>query len=281
MELFTLGGGYTERDVRKAARALTGWRGEVDERAASAASATTPSATTAAVKTDPRPARALRLPTTCSARRRPTVPRAVPRRASCGSFFVTHAAGPRDRRKRLAHVYTPSGTGSSRWSRRSSAHPALYADLDSAGHGQGPVVFVAGALRTAGVPRSTATAWTWLLDEHGPAAVPTRRRSPAGTWGPAWMSTNSMRARFVAVNYLLDESAARARERRRRRARRLSRGRRGRAALDAARAPVDLIGPTRELLDRWRATAYDDMTKPWQVRQRPDRAEMLQRALRH
>ena len=82
------------------------------------------------------------------------------------------------------------------------AHPALYRNLDRPSMVKSPVVFVAGALRSAGqgVERD---AWGWLLSGMG--QTPFRPPSVAGwDWGTAWLSSNSMHQRFDAANYLLD-----------------------------------------------------------------------------
>ena len=68
-----------------------------------------------------------------------------------------------------------------------------------------PVVFVAGSLRTAGqgIDRDS---WTWMLEAMG--QYPFQPPSVAGwDWGPAWLSSNSMRVRFDFANYLLDTPA--------------------------------------------------------------------------
>ena len=66
-----------------------------------------------------------------------------------------------------------------------------------------PVVHVAGLLRTNGIP--VATDWYgWLLTEMG--QYPFNPPSVAGwDWGPAWMSSNAMRMRFVAANVALSQ----------------------------------------------------------------------------
>ena len=65
-----------------------------------------------------------------------------------------------------------------------------------------PVVYLAGALRSAGqgIDRDS---WRWLLESMG--QYPFHPPSVAGwDWGAAWLSSNSMRVRFDAANYLLD-----------------------------------------------------------------------------
>ncbi len=198
MELFTLGSGYTERDIREAARALTGfearwndgfrgiryrkdwhdtgrkrifgrrgnydWRGVCD--------------------------------LVCDHRRH--APFLVEK---LWRFFVTEPldAGTR---KRLVKTYT-----SSKQLRVEPvvaailAHPALYANLDRPDMVKSPVVFLAGALRSlnTGVARDD---WAWLLDKAG--QYPFSPPSVAGwDWGPAWLSTNTIKSRFQAITYLM------------------------------------------------------------------------------
>ncbi len=65
-----------------------------------------------------------------------------------------------------------------------------------------PVVYVAGALRMTGdhVRRDD---WAWLLSSMG--QLPFDPPSVAGwDWGEAWLSSNSVKIRHAAVNYLSD-----------------------------------------------------------------------------
>ncbi len=81
------------------------------------------------------------------------------------------------------------------------AHPKLYADLDRPDMVKAPVVFLAGALRSSG-RYVDDDAWAWILEEMG--QYPFHPPSVAGwDWGPAWISTNTTRARFTAVNWLV------------------------------------------------------------------------------
>jgi uncharacterized protein (DUF1800 family) len=81
------------------------------------------------------------------------------------------------------------------------AHPKLYRDLDKPDMVKAPLVFLAGALRSTGRYIDT-DAWAWILEEMG--QYPFHPPSVAGwDWGPAWISTNTTRARFTAVNYLV------------------------------------------------------------------------------
>jgi hypothetical protein len=275
MELFTLGGGYTEKDVRHAARALTGWEakwGKSGFRGIRFNDDHHDEGIKTLLGRSGRFGTGDVLDIVVAHRRHaPYLTRKL------WDFFITR---PPDRATaaRLARVYRGSRHRIKPVVAEILAHPALYADLDAPDMVKSPLVFVAGHLRTAG-GKVDREAWAWLLGEMG--QQPFRPPSVAGwNWGPAWLTTNSMRARFVAVNYLLDE-------------RRGSLPVRNGAgdpdvssspAVDAALASLGhpwVSSATRErlvgLAHRW----YADMTKPWQVKQRPDRADMLQRALRH
>ena len=108
----------------------------------------------------------------------------------------------RDGARRLAATYRRSGHRIKPVVAAILAHPALYRALDHPNMVKSPVVFVAGALRSAGqgIERD---AWSWLLEGMGQA--PFRPPSVAGwDWGTAWLSSNSMHQRFDAANYLLD-----------------------------------------------------------------------------
>jgi Protein of unknown function (DUF1800) len=97
-------------------------------------------------------------------------------------------------------------------------------------------------------------------------------------WGPAWMSTNSIRARFVAANTILDTPAVK-----------VASDAKGDPELSAAQALDLALKATgrpwlshhaRAVLLGMARTFYDDMTKSWQEAQKPQRAAMLQRVLR-
>ena len=155
-------------------------------------------------------------------------------------------------------------------------HPALYANLDRPDMVKSPLVFLAGTLRTigAGVERSS---WTWLLDGMG--QMPFRPPSVAGwDWGPAWLSTNTMKNRFTAVTYLFNDG--------------------GPLAVADGSVPVDLspedavtrawkaVGEpwvsdaTRAALVQMASVAFSDI-RPNQTSRRQQRADMRERALRH
>ena len=179
MELFTLGRGYTERDIREASRALTGFRADWHDdgsvrtyydreshdsgrkRSSAAAAATT--GRTCSRLCVSHPAHARSSWTSCGtsswARRRPG----------------RRAARPRPTYRRSGHRIKPVVAAI-------LAHPALYRHLDAPDMVKSPVVFVAGALRSSG-QSIERDAWAWLLDGMGQSCS-ARRRWPAGTGAP-------------------------------------------------------------------------------------------------
>ena len=198
MELFTLGEGYTEDDVREAARALTGYvavreNGRV-------------------VRIDFDPARHDDGEKTIFGRRGRHGPRDVLRLciehpahpgflvSRLWAFFVDTPIRDSTRAK-LAKLYVRSGRQLRPVVARILEHPHLYAGLDRPGMVKAPVVLVAGQLRAMGgaVDRR---AWIWHT-----AAMGQRLFDPPSVagweWGPAWMSTHAMRTRFVAASELI------------------------------------------------------------------------------
>ena len=200
MELFTLGSGYSERDIREAARALTGfegiWRGG-DFRGIR-------------YRKDWHDTGRKRIfgkrgnfdwravcDLVCDHRRHP--PYMVEK---LWRFFITEPLDAGTRRA-LVKTYARAKLGIAPVVAQILAHPALYARLDRPDMVKSPVVFLAGALRAigAGVQREH---WVWLSGNMGQRlfAPP----SVAGwEWGPAWLSTNTMKARFQAVTYLMND----------------------------------------------------------------------------
>ncbi len=199
MELYTLGRGYRERDIRQAARALTGFRSDwLDD---------------GSVRTwyDPENHDAgrklifgqrgrfdwkdvLRLCVNHPAHAHFMVDK-------LWAYFVG-APLPRRTRSELSSVYRRSGRNVKPLVGAILAHPALYRGLDSPTMVKSPVVYIAGALRGAGQGIERRD-WGWLLSGMG--QYPFRPPSVAGwDWGTAWLSSNSMHQRFDAANYMLD-----------------------------------------------------------------------------
>jgi uncharacterized protein (DUF1800 family) len=203
MELFTLGGGYTETDIRQAARALTGFvsvtKGDqlVGTRFDRAAH-------------DPGVKRIF-------GRRgrfdwEGVVDLCLGHRRHAGflveklwDFFVVDPI-PRSFRSHLALLYRRGGFQLTPVLAAILAHPALYARLDGPDMVKSPVVFLAGALRLVGRAVDTAE-WADSLTAMGQR--PFDPPSVAGwDWGPAWLSTNTIHERFQAISDVIEGSAA-------------------------------------------------------------------------
>jgi uncharacterized protein (DUF1800 family) len=160
-------------------------------------------------------------------------------------------------------------------------HPLLYADLDAPDMVKAPVVLLAGHLRTAGAGITTDS-YTWLLSLMGQQLF--SPPSVAGwEWGPAWLTTNSVGARFTLANYLLRADAD-------------SpgplpvpdgTGDPKLTAADQVDTALDALGrpwisaSSRQTLVDLAAGFYADLVKPWEIKTKPQRADMLQRVLRH
>jgi uncharacterized protein (DUF1800 family) len=273
MELFTLGegNGYTETDVREAARALTGI---VKGREAGGVLLTT--------RFDPKnhdagvkrifghrgrfgPHDVLRLCVEHHAH-----PEFLVRKL--WSFFVDE---PLDRtmRLRLQRIYVRSGHRLKPVVGAILNHPALYAHLDGPTMVKAPAVAIAGMLRATRLGVKTDD-WTWVTSGMGQRLF--GPPSVAGwEWGTAWMSSNGMRMRFVAANVALSQPGLK---------------------VDAGDTPVDLK-PEQQL-----ARALEAVGQPWVSRrmregllslakgydamagqkwQRQIAADMTQRAMRH
>ena len=276
MELFTLGRGYTERDIRQAARALTGFRVDWDENGPPRCYYEK-EAHDAGVKRifghhghydwqD-----VLRL---CVG---PPRARAVPRRQALG--LLRGHADPRRNAPPAGRASTAApATGSSRWWPRSSPTPRSTGSSTPREWSSRPWCIVAGALRSTGqgIDRES---WSWLLEGMG--QYPFHPPSVAGwDWGMAWLSSNSMRVRFDVANYLLDTPRLRVKEGST--PERLSprSGRRARAP--RRRRPVDLRrAPTPSSLRMARRLLTERKLKDGDWRQdKQERADMCQRVLR-
>jgi uncharacterized protein (DUF1800 family) len=203
MELFTLGSGYSEQDIREASRALTGFVSDYkgDQLAGTRYD---PAAHDTGVKR-------------IFGRRgrfdwEGVVDLCLAHRAHAGylveklwSFFVVDPI-PRSFRGHLATLYRHAGFELTPVLGAILAHPALYARLDAPDMVKAPVVFLAGALRQVGRPVDTSE-WADSLTAMGQR--PFDPPSVAGwDWGPAWLSTNTIHERFQTISDLLDGSAA-------------------------------------------------------------------------
>ncbi len=200
MELFTLGEGYSERDIREAARAMTGFRSKrrpdgsvavlYDRKAHDASSKRIFGK---AGDFDYRDVLDL-----CIAH-----PQHAPFLVSkLWDHFVGEPIEP-SARKRLARVYRREGHRIAPVVREILEHRALYSGLDAPDMVKSPVVYLVGALRACG-EGITRDDWVHLLDGMG--QLPFRPPSVAGwEWGTAWLSTNTMHVRFDTANVLLQD----------------------------------------------------------------------------
>jgi uncharacterized protein (DUF1800 family) len=199
MELFTLGHGYSERDIRQAARALTGFRADWRDDGNVKISYDREWHDAGAKRVLGKVGHFDWKDVLDLCVRHPAhAPFMV---GKLWDFFVgTPLQG--STRAHLVRVYRRSGLRIRPVVGAILAHPALYRNLDAPNMVMSPVVFLAGSLRTAGqaIDRDS---WTWMLQAMG--QYPFQPPSVAGwEWGTAWLSSNSMRVRFDFANYMLD-----------------------------------------------------------------------------
>jgi uncharacterized protein (DUF1800 family) len=277
MELFTLGGGYTERDVREAARALTGYQAKWRDNGPPLIRFN-PEAHDDGVKRifghkgRFGPDDVLDLVV------------AHPRHAAfltrkLWDFFV---ADPPDAAtaRNLQRVYRKSGLKIAPVVEAILRHPALYARLDAPDLVKCPIVYVAGTLRLAG-RGITIGDYGWLLDNMG--QMPFHPPSVAGwDWGAAWLSSGTVKWRLQFSNGMIgwDDTAP------------LvvedgagdptwSAEQQVENALDALGRPW-LSAAGRAVLVDLAAGFFADMTKSWQQGEpKQERADVLQRLLRN
>ena len=199
MELFTLGRGYRERDIRQAARALTGFRSDWHD----------DGSVTCKYDGEWHDAGVKRVFGHAGHFDWKDILRLCVHHPAHAPFmvgklwdFFVGGHLPGGTRARLVRVYRGSGLRIKPVMGAILAHPAMYRSLDTPTMVKSPVVFVAGALRTTGqgIDRDS---WTWLLEGMG--QYPFHPPSVAGwDWGPSWLSSNSMHVRFDCANYLVD-----------------------------------------------------------------------------
>jgi len=277
MELFTLGGGYTERDIREAARALTGFDSDWGKSGLQR------------IRFDPKQhdAGVKRI----FGKRGRFGPDAVldlvvahPRHATfltrkLWDFFVTEAPD-RATQRALVRTYKQSGHRIAPVVERILRHPALYADLDAPAMVKCPLVYVAGTLRTAGAG-VTVDDHAWLLELMG--QMPFDPPSVAGwDWGPAWLTSQTLHAGVRWANAMVSwtdqpplevpDGAGDPT---------LTPEQQVERALDGLGRPW-ISDATRRVLTDLAARYFADLVKPWQQgKPKQERADMLQRALRH
>jgi uncharacterized protein (DUF1800 family) len=272
MELFTLGKGYTEKDIREAARALTGFRAKWGDGGFRGMRYDREAHDTGVKKIfGKRGKHDWRDVIDLACAHRNHAPFIV---GKLWSYFVAQPIDARTK-ARLVKIYRTRKFAIKPVVAEILRHPALYANLDRPDMVKPPLVFLAGALRTTGSPVERSS-WTWLLEGMG--QVPFRPPSVAGWgWGPAWLSTNTMKTRFNAVTYLFVEG--------------------GPLAVADGATPADLspedavtrawdgVGrpwvsdSTRAALVQMAGGAFSDL-RP-NDRRRQQRADMRDRALRH
>jgi uncharacterized protein (DUF1800 family) len=196
MELFTLGiGHYTERDIREAARALTGFAFHYDtkryyfnaeahdtgrKRIFGHVGRFTPDGVIDLCLNHPAHA-----PFICKKLWGYFIP-GVPSARTLRTMVRAYKRSRRELRPVLDIILR---------------HPRLYARLNDPDLVKPPVVYVAGMLRALRVPVDDDS-WTYILDEMGqrPFYPPN-----VGGWpsNDAWLSTNTLRARWDAVNTII------------------------------------------------------------------------------
>jgi uncharacterized protein (DUF1800 family) len=195
MELFTLGAdrGYTERDVREQARALTGWTSDWDDRHVRFR-----------YEADYHDAGAKRV----FGRRgrfgwRDSCRLALEHRnhpsffvRKLWSYFVPIPPSARTERA-LRHLYLSSGYGIRSVVEAILRHPALYQGPRMV---KPPVVYTAGLLRARGRGIDT-DAWTWIGSLSGQQLF--RPPTVAGWDDTRWLDTATFRGRWVTANYAI------------------------------------------------------------------------------
>jgi uncharacterized protein (DUF1800 family) len=275
-ELFTLGSGYTEEDIRQAARAFTGFQSHWDD-SGFLGITFEPGNHDGGVK------RIFGK----SGRFKPSdvldLVLAHPRHApflvgALWSFFVTEPPS-RATTSALAQTYRRSGLQLRPVVRQILEHPALYSRLGAPDMVKAPVVYVAGSMRQTGTYVTDDTP-TWMMQGMGQELF--NPPSVAGwDWGPAWMSSNSMRVRFDWANHLIREGGMKVAD---------DTGNPKLSAADAfdqAHAAAGrpwLSGSAQtKLLTLARAArrGLPAGSEKWEVDQRVERATMVQRSLRH
>jgi hypothetical protein len=277
MELFTLAEGYTERDVREASRALTGWRvkrrdGQVN------------GTWFDAERHDPGVKTLLGRRGRLGTKEVLGIVTDKPRHGpflvtKLWEFFITE---PLDRatRRDLVRTYRRSGLRILPVVEEILRDRRLYADLGQPAMVKSPVVYLAGALRGARKP-ITNDSYTWLLSRMG--QVPFSPPSVAGwDWGTAWLTSGTIKARLDVANTLIgwgDDGVLHIPD---------TAGRPDLAPAAQVDLAVRALGnpwvsrASREVLVNVSRHFFDDLTRPWeQDEAKVVRAAMLQRTLRN
>lgn len=267
LELFTLGvnNGYTERDIREAARALTGFTFDWETKRFGF----DPERHDAGVKVifgrrgnfDAADVVDLAI----------NHPRHAPYLCKKLWGYFTPRPCPPATLRRMVSAYRGSKTQIKPVLSIILTHPALYADLGEPDQVKPPIVYAAGMLRKTG-RFVTFRDWSWLLDDMGqrPFYPPNVNGWDQDT---AWMSTASVRARYSAASRIIKEMNIEDGS--------LSANQTPAKALEAALAATGdpWISPqTRAALMRYARTSVAGRTEKWEVKHYfPER----QRVLRH
>ena len=198
-ELFTLGvnNGYTEKDIREAARAFTGFTRDWPSKQFGFDTARHDAGTKTVLgkrgKWNPHDIIDIAIDS----------PHHAP--FLCGKLWAYFTPRPVPRRflREMASTYRAAKTDVRPVLRMILNHPAVYADLSEPDFVKPPLVYVAGMLRALN-RTITDDAWGWMLHQMGqsPFYPPNVAGWPSGT---EWLSAASMRARFHAASRILDD----------------------------------------------------------------------------
>jgi uncharacterized protein (DUF1800 family) len=186
------------------------------------------------------------------------------------SYFTPRPCPPATLRE-MVHAYGRSHTDVRPVLRIILTHPRLYADLNDPDQVKPPVVYLSGMLRRTG-QMVTTDSWMWLLDQMG--QVPFYPPNVGG-WDQdlAWLSTATIRARFTAASYVLGDNAVKDGS--------IPESQTPDAALKAALAATGTPWMSHRTMEGLRRYAYaivHHRTETWEVKHYwPER----QRALRH
>jgi uncharacterized protein (DUF1800 family) len=198
MELFTIGadrGGYTERDVREQARALTGWRNSWDDTLGPVRFRYEPKSHDTGVKTIFGKRGRFDWKDSC---------RLCVHHRLHPSFFVTKlwsyfvpTPPPAGTKRALQRLYVEHGYQVKPVVSAILRHPALYTGPRMV---KSPAVYTAGLLRALGRGIDTE-AWTWLMRLAGQALF--YPPNVAGWDDTRWLDTATYRARWAIASYAI------------------------------------------------------------------------------
>ena len=275
MELFTLGTGYTEDDIREASRALTGFCA-VTSNGRTADVALRSHAPRRRRQDDLRQDRQLGLGGRAAAVLEHPAHAGVPRRRSCGTFFVPTPIPRQHARQAGAALHRSSGRKIAPLVR---AHPRPPAPVREPRRvptwSSGRRCYVAGQLRTIGAPGQPARVH-WLMRGDGPAAVPAAvgRRLGLGR-GAGCRRTRCARASSSPTSWRAPAGRCMCAERRARARRSCPANEQVDRRADRVRRPGLSPATVQALLDVPRPPTPPTRESP------AASAEQLQRALRH